>query len=859
MTEPRSAASRPTSRAPWDGTVRAGRLEPLWQDVRYAARGLRRKPGFTAAVVLTLGLGIGANATMFSIVDRLLFRPPAYMHAPERVHRVNLVVATERDGDFITGTLSYKRYLELTEFTTSFDLTAAVTGGEPAFGIGEAAREMELSAVSASFWRLFDVRPALGRFFTADEDRAPEGTLVAVLGYGYWHTSYGGRTDILGKPVTIGSNTYTIIGVAPRNFVGVSMKAPAAFVPITAWANASFGQRAGREGPFGGKRPSYHAAHNIQWMEMLARRKADVTPATATADLSNAYRRSYIAQKAVNTSIRPPELAKPRAIAAPLLRERGPRQGNDSKVATWLVGVAAVVLLIACANVSNLLLARAFGRRREIAVRLALGVSRARLMRQLMTESLLLAGLGALAGLAVAQWGGGILRGMLLQDVDWPSTFGDPRVLGFALAAAVIAGVLTGLAPSLHAGRSDIAATLKAGAREGTYQRSRMRVALLVLQGALSVVLLVGAGLFVQSLRNVRSLDLGYDGSRVMYTEITMRGVALDSVQSGELRRRLIETATSLPYVESAARTVTVPFWSSITRDLHVAGIDSVDRLGDFYFHAVSPEYFATMRTPLRRGRLFTAADTRNAPLVMIVSESMAKKLWPGRDAVGQCVRVGEDSLPCTEVVGIAHDIKRGSLTEETGLQYYLPIDQLERGIGGGLFVRARGNAKSYVESVRRELQKAMPGVSYVTVTPLDDILGRQTRSWTLGATMFTIFGVLALLVAAVGLYSVIAYNVAQRTHELGVRVALGARSPDVVRLVVGEGVRVALIGVAIGTIVALGAARYVGPLLFSVSPKDPVVFGMVAGTLLMVAVVASLVPAWRASRVDPSVALRGD
>jgi ABC-type antimicrobial peptide transport system permease subunit len=243
----------------------------------------------------------------------------------------------------------------------------------------------------------------------------------------------------------------------------------------------------------------------------------------------------------------------------------------------------------------------------------------------------------------------------------------------------------------------------------------------------------------------------------------------------------------------------------------------------------------------------------------MVVSESMAKTLWPGRDAIGQCVRMGSDTMPCTEVVGIVSDIKRQSLTEDAGLQYYVPIDQEERGVGGGLFVRARGDAKQYAESIRREMQKVMPGASYITLMPLDDLLGGQMRSWTLGATMFTIFGVLALLVAAVGLYSVIAYNVAQRTHELGVRVALGAQSPDVVRLVVGEGIRVSLVGVAIGTVVALGAARYVGPLLFSVSPRDPAVFSMVAAVLVIVAVVASLVPAWRASRVDPSVALRSD
>jgi ABC-type antimicrobial peptide transport system permease subunit len=243
----------------------------------------------------------------------------------------------------------------------------------------------------------------------------------------------------------------------------------------------------------------------------------------------------------------------------------------------------------------------------------------------------------------------------------------------------------------------------------------------------------------------------------------------------------------------------------------------------------------------------------------MVVSESMAKKLWPGRDAIGQCVRVNADTVPCTEVVGVVQDIMRGSLTNDDGLQYYLSIDQQSRTIGGGLFIRVRGDAESYVESTRRELQLVMPGAAYITVTPFSTILGGQTRSWTLGATMFTVFGVLALLVAAVGLYSVIAYNVVQRRHEIGVRVALGAQSPDVVRLVLVEGLKVSLLGVVIGSAIAFGAARYVGPLLFNVSPKDPAVFSGVALTLLVVAVAASLMPAWRASRVDPTVVLRGD
>ena len=833
--------------------------ESLRNDIRYAVRGLRRTPVFTLAVIATLGLGIGANATMFSVVDRLLFRVPPYIDAPGRVHRVNLAVMTERDGEFINGTMSYKRYLELTDWTRSFDITAAFAGRRPAIGIGENAREMNVSAVSASFWRLFDAKPVIGRFFTPEEDRVPEGTNVAVIDYGFWQSSYGGRSDVLGETLNIGSQTYTIIGVAPKNFVGVESFQSVAFVPITAMGAAQFGRGGERDGRTGGIRPSYYNAHNIQWLQMFARRKPGVSVGAVTADLSNAYRRSYTAQQSAQKSLRDANVAKPRALASPLQLERGPRPRQDTKVATWLVGVAAIVLLIACANVSNLLLARAFARRRETAVRLALGVSRSQLVRQLLTECLLLAVAGAVPGLAIAQWGGDILRAALSQDGTSNGASVDGRVLLFTLAASILAAMLAAIAPALHAGRADLANALKASAREGTYQRSRTRVALLVAQGALSVVLLVGAGLFVRSMHNVQTLDVGYQSDRVIYADLRMRNVRLDSSQANDLRQRLAQRAAALPFVASAARTVTVPFWTSITLDLYIAGIDSVGKLGDFYYHAVSPEYFSTMGTKLLRGRVFSARDTRASPRVMVVSESMAKKIWPDRDAIGQCVRVNGENVPCTEVVGVVQDIRNTSLTDDAGLQYYLSIDQQSLDAGGGLFVRVRGEAESYVESIRRELQKAMPGASYITVTPLSEIFGVQTRSWRLGATMFTMFGGLALLVAAVGLYSVIAYNVVQRRHEIGVRVALGAQSPDVIRLVLADGLRVAVAGVAIGSTIAFAAADYVGPLLFQVSPKDPAVFSSVAAILILVALVASLLPARRASRVDPAVVLRAD
>jgi predicted permease len=814
------------------------------QDLRYAVRGLRAAPSFTAVVVLALALGVGANATMFGIIDRLLLRPPAYLAAPSQTNLVYLARTFDGVENF-TPNMSYTRYVELTRYTTSFSQTAAFFYFDLAVGTGEETAERRVAMVSASFWRFFDAPPALGRYFGPSEDHVPEGATVAVLGYSYWQTRYGGRADVLGKSISVGRRNYTIIGVAPAGFVGMDPVGAVVFVPITAGVADIF--VASLTDP-----STWYTKHNMSWLAMVVRRKARVSEAAADADLTNAYKRSYAAQERAT----PIAIARPRALAASVLRERGPNQSNNSKVATWLVGVSLIVLIIACANVANLLLARAFRRRREIAVRVALGVSRGRLLVQLLTESMVLALLGAAAGLLAAEWGGTILRSAMLPNVDWPSLFADSRMLIFTSVAALGVGVLTGLAPALLARRTDVSAALKAGAREGTYHRSRTRTVLLVVQGALSLVLLVGTGLFVRSLRNVHALDFGYDAPKLLFVSVEMRGMKIDSMAGVTLRRDLVERARALPGVQEATLTVAVPFWMSWSNDLFTQARDSIH--GDYLYNTVSPSYFATMGTRIIRGRGFTDADRAGAPLVLVISQSMARKVFPKADALGQCIRVDADTVPCSTVVGIAADIVDRNVAEPGGLQYYAPIAQHGSG-GNGLFIRTRGDAADLIGTVRRELQRLMPGVSYVTVTPLTKILEPNVRSWRLGATMFALFGGLALLLAAVGLYSVIAYNVTQRSHELGVRIALGAQGRDVLRLVVGSGLRVAVAGTVIGGTIALVAGRFIAPLLYHVSPRDPLIYTMAAVTLVGVAVLASLVPAHRATRVDPNVALRAD
>ena len=827
-------------------------FESLRQDLKYAARGLRLKPAFAIAVISTIGLGIGANAAMFGIVDRLLFRPPNLIRDPSTAHRI-YGYSTFRGKERIGFGGQYARYKDFERWTTSFSSVTAYGLRHLAVGVGEAAREMNVGIVSSNFFGYFDAPPALGRYFNAAEDSIPDGAPVAVLSDAMWQTQYGGRRDVLGSKVQIASVVYTVIGVAPPGFVGLwADQPPAYFIPIT-----TYGAAQGKSNP--NLKTSWWKTYSWGWLSVMARRKPGVSIARANADLTQAAVKSYQSQLVEQTRSTPLALARPRAIAGSIIAERGPQESPVAKVATWVGGVSLIVLLIACANVANLLLARALRRRREIALRLALGVGRARLVSQLLTETLVLALLGGVMGLFVAHWGGAVLRAVVLDQSEAPAGLRDPRTVLFALAVAIAVGLLTGLAPILQAGRTDLTSDLKSGSREGTLHRSRARIALLVLQGALSVVLLVGAGLFVRSLKNVNGVRLGYDVDPVLLVDLNMRGEKLDSVAAVGLRQRLLQAATTIPGVTHASAQVSVPFWSTWSIGLYVQGIDTVGKLGQFNLNAVSPDFFATFGTRILRGRGIGPQDVDHAPRAMVVSEGMGQTLWPGKDPIGQCVRVTADTMPCTYVVGIAENIKQRSLGVDSALyNYYLPVAQFHPD-QTGLFVRVNGSAARAADGIRRRLQREMPGASYITTTPMEKIIGGETRSWHLGATMFVAFGVLALALAAIGLYSVIAYNVAQRTHELGVRVAIGAQAADLIRLVVTDGLRLAVAGVVIGAGAALYATRWVKPLLFDVSPTDPLVFGGVVFVLLATAIAASWLPALRASKVDPNVALRSE
>ena len=827
------------------------RLDQIQQDVRYALRGLRRSPGFTITAVATLALGIGANVAMFSVVDQLMFKPFPYLASSDEVHRIYMR-ATYRGREEWGWGGEYARYLDMRRFTTSFSLLAGYATDNLAIGFGEAATVKRVATVSGSFWEFFDARPVAGRFFTPSEDEPPRGAEVSVLSHAYWQSAFGGRSDVIGQRLQVGHMATTIIGVAPPGFVGVFDPEPAIYIPITLYGGSALGAQ---------DRATYWTRYNWGWMNTMVRRKPGVSVEAASADITQAFRRSHAYSEQLAGNVVDLERDNPIGAVGPIKAAAGPGAALESKTALWVTGVAIIVLLIACANVANLSLARAYRRQREIAVRLALGISRARLLGQMLMETGLLALFGGAAGVAVAIWGSVAVQRILVTSPEAiRPVVTNWRMLGMVGGLVTLSVVLAGLAPAIIAGRGDLAPPLRGGERGGVAVRSRLRSALLVTQTALSVVLLIGASLFVLSLSHVKQFRLGYDGDEVLIVNANMRGLELDSIGRVAMRRDMLARALATPGVANAAIVSSIPLQNTSSMGFFVDGIDSVRKLGRFSYTRTTPGWFGTMGTRILRGRAFTDADRDGSPPVAIVSQSMAKVLWPGREPLGQCMRMTAPDGPCTAVVGVSEDIVQQApqLTDTKRYSYYLPIAQ-NPGQITYMVARMERDAALQTDRLRRSIQPAMPGPAYVTVRPLATVIGGAQRSWRLGASLFAVFGVLALVVAAVGLYGVIAYNVTQRMHELGVRVALGAQSGDILGLIVGQGARFALAGVVVGSLLAVAASKWVQPLLFEQSALDPRVFAVVGGLMLFVALVACASPARRAAGADPNAALRSE
>ena len=846
----------------------AGLIETLRYDTRYAVRGMRRRPGFTAMIVVTLALGIGANTIMFGTLDQLLFRPPAHIVDPDRVVLIHVV---KRGGDDPQTTQPYVFSSAMKQSVQDFADVAVATPTSVVrrqyfpVGRGVTATRAAGALVSGNYFSLLGVRPAIGRFFLPDEETVEDAQKLAVLGFGYWQRQYGGHGDVLGKTIEVGTERYTIVGVTPRGFTGTELRDVDLWLPVTAANGLRFAKAA-----------DWSTSTNSQWLLVLARLKPGVSVERAESEASAAYKnwaRSTITKPTAERLSRlDSQVVKLGSIipGKSLWTYAVSGSASDVRVGKLLGGVALMVLLIACANVANLLLVRAIRRRREIAVRLALGVNRRRLVVQLVIEGVLLALLGAAGALAIAVSGAQFVRTWLVGDGAWSGGVINVPVLAFTGVVALASGIFTSLVPAIQTSSPHLTTALKAGSREGAVQRSRTRAGLLAAQVALATVLLTGAGLFVKSLRNVAALDLGVDTEHVLVAQIAQASVGLTNEQSLELFKEFATRTKQLPGVTRSAVTIGLPFSLSWGTKASLVGRETPKTTNGIWQYAVTPEYFDALGVRVLSGRAFSDVDRANASPVVIVNSALARLYWPNERAVGQCLRVGADTAPCSTVIGVVSNTHRQDLVEEqAAAQLYRPLDQVTADeskstvsfFGYTLVVSTSGGAPAatIVEPLRQALQGVSPNVPYANVQTMRMLLGRQTRSWELGARVFSAFGALALLLASVGLFSVVAFMLGQRMHEFGVRRALGAQSADLLSLGVRRGLAPVVGGMAVGVALTLGLGRFVDPLLFRESSRDPWVLSASVMVLFVAALVASVIPARRAAVVDPTIALRAE
>ncbi len=820
-------------------------------DLTYAVRSLRRTPGFTAAAVLCLALGIGATSTVFGIVDALFFRPPPGVGRPDDIVRPYLTEQSKYVMMNNASTISYPAYRQWRDGARTLSGVALFSSLGLSAGLGSAARHVDGFLVSGNYFGVLQVTPALGRFFAPEDDAGPGSPPTAVLSHAYWQRAYGGDPAVLGKPIVLDGHEYTIIGVAPTDFHGVDTEAGDVWITISHTTLIGYPD-------------IYLTSNNAFWLDVVARLAPGVSREQARGEMEAIYQHLIQASDAKATR-------HPHLTLGPVLSARGPQTSDSARIARWLALAAALVLAIACANTANLLLARATVRRKEIAVRLSLGASRRRLMRQLLAESVLLALLGAGAGLVIAFWGSDLVPSVGLPALSF---FAHGRVLVFTTAAAIACGLVFGLVPAFAATRGDLSGALKQGAREGVDHRSRLRTTLMIVQIALAVVLLTGAGMFVHSLRNAESVNLGMDTQHLLTATVDLSLVGYTDSASARFDALARERLESAPGVRSASLATTVPLTGSYSvNDFRVPDAatpsHSLSDANDLASAMQGPDatltsnvgarYFATVGTPIIQGREFTDADVSSNARVVIVNEAFAARMWPGKSAFGHCVDLQDEKNQwvCYSVVGVAKNAKYTSIVETQRQYFWNPVTP---SLGSTtIFVRTTGDAAAEVATVRQTLTALAPNLPYIDVKPFQESIRPQLRVRLLGASMFSVFGLLALVLAAIGLYGLMSYLVGQRTRELGLRMALGAQRRDVLAMVLRRALGLTLGGLAIGLVGALASARLITHLLYQVGADDPASLVGVVAVLLLTALVAAWIPAHRASRVDPMVALRAE
>ncbi len=815
-------------------------LAVVRQDIASALRGFSRSRRLTAAIVVILGLGVGANAAVFTVLDPIFFQAPRGVVDPGTIRRLyaNNISPRLPGGNEVRAVLDLR---DLRDFTLATRGMARIEGDylDRMEKLKPGNEPLLLTFVSSGYFSFLGVRPARGRFFTPDENRIGSPAPVAVISDAFWRSHFVADPAVLGKTIRADEITYTIVGIAPRSFAGLELEAVDLWVPLS--------NLGGWETP--------------RLLRLLARLEPGATEAALTQALTSQYRQTHLGDPVIGDSSR--------ILTASILASRGPTLSagvrlvprmSDRSLAllTRLAGLGLMVLLIAIANVASLLLMRALRRRREIAIRVALGASRGRLVSQMVMESTILALVAGAAALLVAQWTGSLLRAELSFGLRWTDTVVDRRVIGFAAVLAVAAGVAAGLAPAFFALRADIHSSLKGSSGGATTTASGLRVGLLVTQAALCTALLASGGAFLQSLRRAGDVDRGFDSERLI--QVAVPGFY---VPSDQLLLEMTARLRSLPGIAAVGRSHTGLGQLSMATKV---GPDARDTIGvgprGPSLEFVEPEYLQAAGLRVVSGRAL--APTDHGTPVAVLNEALAGLLFPKGKAVGSCVHVREPASPCRAVVGVVGDV-RWDLTARPAYRVYVPLAQAWVAPNHGLIpyylmVRTRAKATpSDIALLRNAILPMLPFGAEPGIRRVVDLLAPQLRPWQIAAALFLVLGFLGLGAAATGIYGLVAFDVTQRSRELGVRIALGATSTSIVGLVVGSGLRVVLTGIAAGVVASLVAGRLVASLLFATSAYDPLVLLATILTLIGAATMASLLPAWRATRVDPVVVLSSE
>ncbi|HEV2287434.1 MAG TPA: ABC transporter permease [Candidatus Acidoferrales bacterium] len=817
-------------------------MTTLIQDIKYALRVMKKSPAFAVIAIFTLSLGIGANTAIFSVVNSFLLRP-----LPVKDPAQITVLARQQKNEIMSQFLSYPEYQDLRQQGAStFSDMLVYRVGLDGLSVNGHADHVLTSFVTGNFFTVLGVKPFLGRLILPSEGQTVGADAVIVLGYDYWRTRFGSDRNVVGESVSVDGHAFTVVGVAPESFHGLNSIADMqAYLPISMSTIE------------GDLKTDFMTDRNAKEFLVDGRLKAGVSVAQAQTAINVIARRLAEEhpqdEKDLKLSVFPELLARP----APL------PNNPIIAVSALFLALAAMVLLLACFNVANLLLVRATVRHREMAIRAALGGTRWRLIRQLLTESLILALLGGGAGIVMGMWGSAMISSINFHmDLPILLNFGfDWRVFTFAFAAAALTGVIVGIVPAVRAARSDLNEVLHEGGRSVAGAHQKLRSVLVVAEIAGSLMLLIVAGLFTRSLQEEQKMNLGFEPHGVLNLTMDPNEVGYSEAQGKQFYKQLLDRTRALPGVESASLAFSVPMGATYTSmTINVPGYTppAGQPAPAVSNNIVSPEYFATMRMPLVRGRAFADSDDEKAERVAIVNEAMAKRFWPHEDAIGMTFSTTDKPPKTYHIVGLVKDARYASLFEHDEPYIYVPLAQNYDSFQT-LQIRTASGMGSMAAEAQKEIQSLAPALPVFDVQTMDDALGsgQGFLIFRLGAALAAALGLLGLALVLVGVYGVVSYAASQRTHEIGIRMALGAQPAAIRKLIFRQGIILVICGLGVGLLGSLAASRVVGNFLVGVSAVDPAIWGGVAALLAAVTLTACYLPARRAMRVDPMVALR--